>query len=303
MSDFVQPNEATGTWVVGGVDSGKPYKGADGADGQKIKRVIWDNDATLPSTGDGGTLIYARNAAPYVTMTVNSPIYLYVKDAEDRPDFCGLKINGIEVLTGGAVPLSVWVDVLNRDYNFAVKAELISMRWVKLTAVYDGVQLSVPFGSVEEMYLQQYLGFAVYGWVEGRGWVNLENQLELEQLPVAGIGRAGIVQFIHSINTDGNNGMAPSSAAIVNFVREETKDLATKTELEPLATRAELNVFATKAELEPLATKEELEQAIAQAPSNVVSSAFGKKIVELSETEYSLLESYDEDTYYFTFAD
>jgi hypothetical protein len=98
-------------------------------------------------------------------------------------------------------------------------------------------------------------------------------------------------------------GEAPSPAAIMSFVNDRVKDLATKTELEPLATRDELGVFATKGELEPLATKEELEQAVAQTPSNVVSSAFGKKIVELSETEYSLLESYDEDTYYFTFAD
>lgn len=276
ISEFVQPNEATGTWVVGGKDTGKPYKGADGADGQKIKRVIWDNDATLPSTGDGGTLLYVRNATTYLSMTVDSPIYLYVRKAEDRPDFCGLKINGIEVLTGGFAPLPVWVDVLNNGFDFAVKAELISMRWMKLTAVYDGVQLSVPGGSFEEMYFQPYLGYAVYGWVEGKGWVNLESQLELEQLPLAREGVVGAVKIVSSVEgADDTKGELPRGAAIARYVRDKISNLATKAEIEPLATKDELENYATLAEIETLASEEYVDQAVA----------------EVSETTYSKSES------------
>lgn len=304
MSDFVQPDETTGTWVVGGVDTGKPYRGENGADGQKIKRVTRDWQDPFPSAGDGGTLLYERAAESFIVGSVDSPVYLYVAYAENMPAKSGFKINGIEVVTDGGKPLSHWVDVLNSGFDFAVKAELVSMRWIKLAVVYDGVQLSVGGGSIQEMYLQRYLGFTVYGWIDGKGWVNLENQLELEQLPLAREGVVGAVKIVSSVEgADDTKGELPKGGAIVRYVRDKISNLATKAELEPLATRDELGVFATKAELEPLATKEELEQAVAQTPSNVVSSAFGKKIVELSETEYSLLESYDEDTYYFTFAD
>lgn len=274
ISEFVQPNEATGTWIVGGVDTGKPYRGEDGADGQKIKRIIRNGILNLPSTGDGGTLLYVKHPESYVVMTVDAPIYLYVEKAESQPDFCGLTINGIEVLTGGAVPLSVWVDVLNRDFDFAVKAELISMRWMKLTAVYDGVSLSAYTGINGDMYLQRYLGFTVYGWIEGKGWVNLENQLELEQLPVAGIGRAGVVKFVHSVTAaQASAGEAPSPAAIIGFVHDQVKGLATKAELEPLTTRDELENYATLAEIETLASEEYVDQAVSEVSETTYSKS------------------------------
>lgn len=304
MNDFIVPDETTGTWIVAGEDTGKPYKGADGADGQKIRRLIVDSVDKLPSTGDGGTYYYVVNAKYTATMSVDRPIYLYVENAEAHPDGSGLAVNGIDVLVGGFVTLSAWVDIINRDYSFAIKAELINTQWLKLTAVYDGVTVSADSTAPTIMYLQDYYGYEVYGWVNGRGWVNMEMARDLESLPIATAGTTGVVKLANSVTAaDPYNGEVPTGPAVVSYVSSKVSGLASKAELSGYATKGEVADLATKEEIKDFATKEELEDVKLDIPDNVVSSNYGTKIIELSETEYSLLESYEQDAYYLTYKD
>lgn len=274
MNDFIVPDETTGTWIVAGEDTGKPFKGADGADGQKIRRLIVDSVAKLPSTGDGGTYYYVVNAKHTATMSVDRPIYLYVEKAEQHPGGSGLFVNGIDVSVGGFVPLSAWVDIINRDYSFAIKAELINTQWLKLTAVYDGVAVSADSPALTMMYLQDYYGYEVYGWVNGRGWVNMEMARDLESLPIATAGTTGVVKFANSVTAaDPYNGEVPTGPAIVSYVNNRVSGLASQAELSEYATKAEVADLATKAEVEGLASEDYVDQAVSELGESTYSKA------------------------------
>ena len=117
----------------------------------------------------------------------------------------------------------------------------------------------------------------------------------------ATIAKYGSVRLTYSVNNSYSD--VPTSNAVKQYVDGSVANCAKVEELNEYATKEDVSGLASKSDIAELATKEELEQVATQLPANVVTSLFGKKIVELSETEYSLLDSYDEDTYYLTYAD
>ena len=311
MSDFIQPNEATGTWVVGGVDTGKPYKGEAGKNADSIMRYVVESESQLPLIGDTSAYYYVKREAKKATgflSLVNSPgpVGAFVVNINGWSFYCPADMTAASI-----------VEEINRQQNYVTATvspndDRLILFEAKLAGDIgnyitlnvgenkNNQQLSGPTltGGVEE-------GYVPYVWLkEGNSgsWKAVLTTTEKIEANRASAFNYGTVILSENVNT-AESWKVPTNQAVYNHVSAELQSKVSQEELAIYATKDEISTLATKQEIESLATKEELEEISVKVPQNVVSSAFGKKIVELSETEYSLLESYDEDTYYFTFAD
>jgi hypothetical protein len=311
MSDFVQPNEATGTWVVGGVDTGQPYKGADGKDADVIKRYEISSIEELPSAGNNGAFYYVKQAATRATgwvrlTTSPGPVGAYVMSIAGVSIYCPSDMSVESIAAAiNAAQRYVTASVRESDSTYIDLESTVLGELGNAVSLTLGENLNNQQISGASMTGGKDEGYLPYVWLEkagGGSWQAVSTTPEKIAVDVATASKYGTVMLSHSVST-AEGWKVPTNQAVYNHVSTELQGKVNQEELDIYATKDEISTLATKQEIEGLATKEELEEISVQVPQNVVSSAFGKKIVELSETEYSLLESYDEDTYYFTFAD
>lgn len=302
LRDFVVPNDATGTWVVGGVDTGKPYKGEDGIDGRTMKREIVSVLEDLPARGDLGTYYYVDGAVPLMFRASKAGEVVYM-EIESMDDFTGVLINGEQLIKGGNT-LEALANFINARYG-SFTAEVASDKALKMTATEQGVTLQ-SFNA--DVRIKRWLGYQVYISVLQGGtweWYNIDKANDLLNAIPATTSKAGVVRLDSTV-TDYTD-RVPTSHAVSTHVRFYFNQCVVQSQLDDakveVLREVEEQGYVKQADLPDFVTDSELQEAIAREHSGLVSSAFGKKIVELSETEYSLLENPDEDTYYLTFAD
>lgn len=310
ISELVIPDGETGTWVVGGQDTGKPWKGERGRDGTSIRRIEVGSVAELPSNGNGGEYYYIRGARMRVkTLAAGESVYVYVKESMGYPASCGLYLDGKAVDVGGFGPLEDWVYFINQDFGgWLVSAELVNEQYIKLTNVVDyswGVSIQSNYS--DDFCLLDGIVYDVYTWIESKGvgsWVKLNEATDFPALPDATYNSIGGVQILNTIDDIGVEAYkVPSKQAIRSYVAKQIKTCVQPSDLEGYVTKEGVNDALQEGILNDYASKEYVQEQVSAANRGFIESAFGNKIVELSETEYSLLDSYEEGTYYFTFAD
>lgn len=307
LNEFVVPDESTGTWIVGGEDTGKPYKGRDGIDGVKIQRIEVANVEDIPTSGEtcnGGYLYYVSgrvaDQSKYI-LQVGGQIYIRV----EREDVN----HSIQIANSS---YDFWIDSRNVDSMVEeinswdetwVRAEKVNQNTIKLITKSGFARIDCE---TSYAWMTIYPAYQVYAWLNtknGQQWVNTSEAFEAGRMPTASITDVGGVKIVGSVGYGYEYYELPTNSAIKTCVDSAVGKCAKSADLNKYATKEEVSDLASKSDIAELATKEELEQVATQLPANVVTSLFGKKIVELSETEYSLLDSYDKDTYYLTYAD
>lgn len=308
LNEFVVPDESTGTWVVGGVDTGKPYQGGDGKDADEIKRYVVSSVYELPASGAAGNYYYVEKEATTATGWV-----FFVNSPGGNGDYL-MTIGGTNIYINTSD--TNLADTINAAQNQVTAiADSADERVITLLANKAGEagnSIAISLGenvSREEisggtLTGGQDAGLVPYAWVYRNGvgqWLAVSTTAEKISAEQATIAKYGSVRLTYSVNNSYSD--VPTSNAVKQYVDGSVTNCAKVEELNEYATKKDVNGLATKTELEGLATKKELEKVATQVPANVVTSLFGKKIVELSETEYSLLDSYDKDTYYLTYAD
>lgn len=301
LRDFVVPNESTETWHVGGRDTGKPYKGEDGVDGRTMNRTIVSGLENLPAKGDKGTYYYVDGHIDFFTASkAGEVVYMEI---ESMDDLTGVFINGEQLIKGGNT-LEALANFINVRYE-SFTAEVASDKALKMTATEQGVTLYSWNGDVTT---RRWLGYQVYLYMLVIGiweWVNIDKANDLLNAVPATTSKAGVVRLDSTV-TDYTD-RVPTSHAVSTHVRHYFNQCVVQSQLDDakaeVLREVEERDYVKQADLPDFVTDAELQEAIAREHSGLVSSAFGKKIVELSETEYSLLENPDEDTYYLTFAD
>ena len=128
--------------------------------------------------------------------------------------------------------------------------------------------------------------------------------LDFPAIPDATYNSVGGVQILNTIDDIGVEAYkVPSKQAIRSYVAKQIKTCVQPADLDAYVTKDGINEALQEGVLDNYASKEYVQEQVSAASRGFVESAFGNKIVELSETEYSLLDSYEKGTYYFTFAD
>ena len=136
---------AQGNWVQWNpeaksyIDTGIQAKGKDGLDGTSIRRILVNDYADIPQTGDtcnGGIFYYVpKNNRKYyeAELTDISPSCILVcPTPEIIPAGTGIQINGVDVITDGSCTLREWANTINAG-SYDVRAEYISETELLLT--------------------------------------------------------------------------------------------------------------------------------------------------------------------------
>lgn len=305
MSNFVVPSEETGTWLVGGEDSRLPWRGVDGIDGAKVKRIEVNSEEQLPETGEtcnGGYYYYVTNSLSAVTLGVWDEIYVYVGNADSE----GLQINGFLIETAGMLSVEQWVDKINTLFAGVVEASVVSSKHIKLENVGE-VELRVTtHGSIlADLYMQREPGYAVYGWVERKGvgrWVRVGITQESAEVVEATESRVGGVMLSRTMLGSGYTYVVPTKQAIRTYVDDEVGQCIKGSKLDEYVSKEAL---AAEGYLRPddvtgYVTEGQVDSKLDDRLSGV---ALKSGFVVMSETEYNLLPEPAEGVFYFTYAD
>lgn len=276
VSDFVVPDEKTGTWIVGGKDTGKPWQGEKGADGTSIQRIHVGSERELPSVGNGGVYYYVGGKASNVTLNPGESVYLHVENASLYPAKCGLSISGYEVEVPAYSALSEWAPSIDRGFSFVVTAELTDSKTIKITNIADySTGVSIERNYSDTYYLQTKIGYDLFVWmlVDGRGeWVKVDTVNDYVGVPDATYATVGGVKLLSTL--DDTNGAAhelPTKPAIRAYVTRRLNDYVKNTALTQYAKLDDLDNYATKAELDDVATQADVNQAVAELENTTYS--------------------------------
>ena len=308
LSEFIVPDEDTGTWVVGGVDTGKAYKGDDGVDGDKVRRVVVGTVAELPDKGNGGLYYYVEGRLDvYDFEGKGDSVFLYVEDATLLGEV-GLSINdrAVEVPESGS--LYELADAINTAYAGVVQATVEGDKWVKLTC--EGADWSHTYGYgvvyregsyKVDTYFTKEAPYAVYAWLLQSGvgeWRKIESGRELEVLPTATRLKPGVVRLTSYVSSVGADDAVPTARAVgeelerqlsgVVYAEDVALDYVSKQELADAG-------YVTQEDLGGYVTQEALGEELAALRGETV------RHVVLSESEYAALATPDEEVFYFTF--
>lgn len=306
MSDFVIPSEETGTWWVGGVDSLLPWRGVDGIDGAKVTRIEVDSVENLPESGEtcnGGYYYYVNGRKSNVTLGVGEKIYVYVQDSGHGD----LVINGVALNVEGYTRLRQWADAINRNYAGVLEAQVVDeshLELVNISAVEQG--LATYRTVYADIYLQDWCGYEVYGWVVRLGvgrWVQVGMDNEIDSLNEATLNRIGGVVLQNTMTDAGRpDYYLPTRAAVREYVDGELAKCAKTETLTDYVSKEELEAegYLKPDAVTHLVTEAEVDSKLAESLSGV---ALKSDFVVLSETEYNLLPEVAEGVFYFTYAD
>ena len=281
ISEFVQPNAATGTWVVGGKDTGKPYKGADGKNADVIKRYEISSVAELPPTGNDGAFYYvkqeATRATGWVRLTTSpGPVGAYVMSIAGVRIYCpsDMSVESIAAAINAAqryVTASVREsDSTYIDLESTVLGELGNTVSLELGENLNNQQISGASmtGGKDE-------GYIPYVWLEkagGGSWQAVSTTPEKIAADVATVSKYGTVMLSYSVSAS-EGGKVPINDAVLRYVDAAVADKVTRADIEDFAYKYELEDLATKAELEPLATEQYVDQAVAEVSETTYSKS------------------------------
>ena len=297
IADFVQPNEATGTWVVGGKDTGKPYKGADGKNADVILRYEIDSVAELPPSGDTGAYYYVKQGTKKATgwvrlVTSPGPVGSYVMSIAGTPIYCPADMTPTGVATEiNNVQNYVTATVRDSDDTY------IDLEATAAGEIGNSITITLgenPYGqqiSGAELTGGQDEGYVPYVWLRkgsGGSWQAVGTTAEKIAADVATVNKYGTVMVSLSVSTS-EGWKVPTNEAVYLHVQEAVADKVTSADIAGFATKEELEDFATKEELEPLATEQYVDQAVAEVSETTYSKS------ETDEQFVSKLEA--EDTY------
>ena len=279
ISEFVQPDYNTGTWKVGGKDTGLPYKGADGKDADTIKRYLVASRAELPRDGGDGSYYYVETEA------TKAKGWIYLRNS---PGFTGdylMTINGVNVYIDTSYPSIA--DAINAQQNYVTATESApGSTYIYLQAREAGVKgnyIAISFGSNEN---QQEIsggtltggddaGYTPYVWLRrgsGGAWYPVGSTAEKIAADVATSSKYGTVMTATSVS-ESEGWKVPTNEAVYLHVQEAVADKVTSADIAGFATKEELEDLATKAELEPLATEQYVDQAVAEVSETTYSKS------------------------------
>lgn len=297
ISEFVQPDETTGTWVVGGKDTGKPYKGADGKNADVIKRYEISSVAELPPTGSDGAFYYvkqdATRATGWVRLTTSpGPVGAYVMSIAGVSIYCpsDMSVESVAAAINSAqryVTASVREsDSTYIDLESTVLGELGNSVSLTLGENLNNQQISGASmtGGKDE-------GYIPYVWLEkagGGSWQAVSTTAEKIAADVATVSKYGTVMLSYSVSS-AEGWKVPINDAVLRYVEAVVADKVTRADIEDFAFKYELEDLATKSELEPLAT----EQYVDQAVSEVSETTYSK-----SETDEQFVSKADAEELY-----
>lgn len=276
VTDFVVPNEKTGTWFVGGMDTGKPWQGEKGADGTSIQRINIGSENDLPNVGNGGVYYYVGGKTKGVTIKPGDSVYLHVENAALYPAYCGLSISTYEVTVPAYSGLADWVGAINKGFDFIVNAELVDVQTIKISNIADySTSVVIVNNYSDTYYLQTKLGYDMFVWmlVDGRGkWVKVDTVNDYVGVPDATYATVGGVQLLSTLDdTTGPVHALPTKAAIRGYVTRRLNEYVKTTALTQYAKLDELDNYATKADLDDVATQEDVNQAVAELENTTYS--------------------------------
>lgn len=305
MSNFVIPSEETGTWWVGGENTQLPWRGVDGIDGAKVKRIEVDSEEQLPETGEtcnGGYYYYVTNAESAATLEAGETIYVYVGGA----DVEGLQINDYTLETAGMLSVWEWVDKINTDFVGVLEASIVTEKRIKLENIGSTpVRLSAHGTVWADLYLQRECGYAVFAWVERLGvgrWVRVGVTQEESALVEATTGSLGGVMLTNTLLGSSYDYVLPTKQAIRAYIDSSVNECAKKSELENLVSKEELQAegFLKPDDVAGYVTEGQVDSKLDDRLSGV---ALKSGFVVMSETEYNLLPEPAAGVFYFTYAD
>jgi hypothetical protein len=305
MADFVVPNKETGTWWVGGVDSLLPWEGVDGVDGAKVKRIEIDSTDKLPESGEtcnGGYYYYVTGRKNYAKLPAGGVIYVYVEDVS----YEGLLINDFVLGNRYEASLDGWVDMIETAYLGQLEAEVVDEKHLMIKNVgMDEVTFQTYSNTYHDLYLQDWCGYRVYGWVVRLGvgrWVRVGNDNELGNIKEATFSDIGGVVLTNSLLGSNESYVLPTKEATRAYIDGEVSRCAKKSELTELVRKDELEAagYLKPDDVVDYVTEAQVDSKIEENLSGV---ALQSSFVVLSETEYNLLPDTAEGVFYFTYAD
>ena len=281
IADFVQPDYNTGTWKVGGKDTGLPYKGADGKNADVIMRYEITSVAELPPIGDTGAYYYVKKEAKKATGWVRlvsspGPVGTYVMSIAGTPIYCpadmtptgvAAEINNVQNYVTATVRESGGLYI---DLEATVAGEIGNSLAITLGENPYGQQISgvVLTGGQDE-------GYVPYIWLRkgsGGSWQAVGTTAEKIAADVATVSKYGTVMVSLSVSTS-EGWKVPTNDAVSRYVNAAVADKVTRADIEDFAYKYELEDLATKSELEPLATEQYVDQAVAEVSETTYSKS------------------------------
>lgn len=306
MSNFVVPSEETGTWWVGGVDSLLPWKGIDGIDGAKVTRIEVDSVENLPESGEtcnGGYYYYVSGRKSNATLSDGEKIYVYVQDSGHG----SLVINSMALNVEGYTSLRQWADAINRKYAGVLEAQVVDDSHLELVNISGVEQELATYRMVyADIYLQDWCGYKVYGWVVRLGigrWVQVGIDNEVGSMNEATLNRIGGVVLQNTLTEAGRpDYYLPTRNAVRDYVDGEFVRCVKAEQLADYVSKEELTAegYLRPDDVAGYMTEGQVDSKLDDRLSGV---ALKSDFVVMSETEYNLLPEPAEGVFYFTYAD
>lgn len=276
IHEAVIPSDITGTWVVGGVDTGKPYQGGDGKDADEIKRYVVSSVYELPVSGADGAYYYVEKEATSATG------WVFFRESPGVHGDYLMTIAGINIYINVAdANLAATINAA-QDLVTAV-ADADDPRVVKLTANRAGAAGNLIAISMGENSSKaeisggtltggQDAGLVPYAWVYRNGvgqWLAVSTTAEKISAEQATIAKYGSVRLTSSVNTSYTD--VPTSNAVKVYVDSAVNKCVKATELEGYATKEEIEGLVTEEEINGLASEQYVDQAIAELDTSTYS--------------------------------
>lgn len=278
IHESVIPSATTGTWIVGGVDTGKPYQGGDGKDADEIKRYVVSSILDLPAKGNDGEYYYVENEATAATGWV-----FFVNSPGGNGDYL-MTIGGTNIYINTSD--ANLADTINAAQNQVTAiADSADERVITLLANKAGEagnSIAISLGenvSREEisggtLTGGQDAGLVPYAWVYRNGvgqWLAVSTTAEKISAEYASISRPGSVRLTYSVNTSYSD--VPTSNAVKLYVDSAVNECVKATELEGYATKEEIEGLVTEEEINGLASEQYVDQAIAELDISTYSKS------------------------------
>lgn len=213
-------DDKAGKWVDGG-----PALGRDGRDGTSVKRHLVSRFEDIPQSGDtcnGGHLYYVPAMNDSYVALAGETVKVKLIGVYDGTDGTDLVFNGVRVECREygerwkeELVYSInqqYSPITNTDYSvyagwypevFAWNGRLLDDDTLELTAVRSGALVEVAAGS--EHFALEGGRYFVYAWVEGEGWVRVDEKQDVASESVYGLMKYGTDSIFKSYVPVGKN--------------------------------------------------------------------------------------------------
>ena len=199
-------DDAAAVWKDGGL-----AKGADGADGRSVRRILVESYADIPQSGDtcnGGHLYYVPYKATRFVANKSEKVKIKLSGVYNGPDGSDLVLNGhqVMILSYGELwkeELLCSVNQMHSKYSgvdytlyagtydvaFAWSAKLLDNDTLELTAKQDGAEVEIYANS---KHFELAAGvYHIYAWLEPDGWVRVDERQDLASTDTYGLIKYG----------------------------------------------------------------------------------------------------------------